>query len=287
MKQLFGWRKDKYDDRDYLHKIRVPLRELPEVIVLDKYLPQVRDQGMVGSCVGFSFGANLTAWSKKLGVFVEWFSPTWIYNGARFIEGTLNYDAGCFPRDACKWLKMKGCLLEHFWPYDPAELDTTSPPTRLEPEAARYPLLAYYRVTDDVDGICSAIADGYYVSIGTPWFYKWLNTDKEGRLSEVKSSDSLAGGHATCLYGYDRARQLFYGINSWGELWGNKGFFLMPFSAFSVFKKLGGYDAYYVVVDWAEVPPQPPEPPQPEGGFGFRVQYSTDNKNTWKTIFEI
>ena len=64
--------------------------------------------------------------------------------------------------------EMLCVVLEHFWPYNPNKLDKTSPPSKFEPEAAKYPLIKHTCVTGDAAGICSAIAAGYYVSIGTP-----------------------------------------------------------------------------------------------------------------------
>jgi len=222
-KYKLGWKKDVHDPKDFIHKMKVV--PIPERVVLDKFLPEVRNQGSVGSCVGFGIGANLTARAKMRGDFIEWFSPTWIYNGARYIEGTLTEDDGCYPRDALDWLLEQGCLLEHFWPYNPLMLDMKSPPSSLDKEAAKVPLLAYYRVVDSVDGICSAIADGFFVSIGTPWFKKWMNPmptwrcgwkNVPGVLPEVTASDATVGGHETVLYGYDQKQQVLYGQNSWG-----------------------------------------------------------------------
>lgn len=247
----FGWKKDRYDRRDYLYK--ATLKEIPPSVILVNYLPDVRDQGKVGSCVGFGIGANLVARAKRLNTYTEWFSPTWIYNGARFIEGTLSQDVGCYPRDALHWLYMKGCLLERFWPYNPEKLDTLAPPSHLEPEAAKYPLLSYYRVIDGTDGICEVLANEQYVSIGTPWFEKWIAPENEV-LAEVNTWDTVVGGHETALYGYDKAKQIFYGINSWGADWGSQGFFTMPFSAFNIFKQRGGYDAHYIGLSPAPEP---------------------------------
>lgn len=249
----FGWRKDAYDSRDYLHKMKVAI--IPGVMTLEEYLPDVRNQGNVGSCVGFGIGGNITARAKQRGNYTQWFSPTWIYNGARYIEGTLSEDVGCYPRDALDWLLEKGCLLESLWPYNPLMLDRKAPPSSLEPEAAKTPLIAYYRVVDSVDGLCSAIADGFCVSIGTPWFKKWMNPmptwrcgwrNVPGILPEVTVSDETVGGHETFLYGYDMKQQVFYGQNSWGITWGAGGRYIMPFSAIEVFKDLGGYDAHYI-----------------------------------------
>ena len=257
----FGWKKDKFNEYAWIHEVgRV---SVPNVKILDSLLPTVRDQGNAGSCVGFGIGANLVSCAKKLYVYTEWFSPTWIYNGARYLDGSLAYDGGCYPEDALDWLKQKGCLLEHFWPYNGFE--KTSPPSSLNVEAAKYPLLSYYRVTNDIDGICDAIAKDNYVSIGTPWFDTWLDIGSTGKLPEVTVSTNVVGGHETCLYGYDRTTQLFYGINSWGKAWGADGLYRMPFSAIPIFKKMGGYDAHYVKVTWAEQPVPEPDDDEDDG----------------------
>ena len=71
MKSRLGWRKDKFDARDYLH---MRIAEIPNIVVWDK-IPNVRDQGNEGACVGFGVGGQLTYLAMKLGVYTEWFSP--------------------------------------------------------------------------------------------------------------------------------------------------------------------------------------------------------------------
>jgi hypothetical protein len=251
-----GWHKDRYDPKDYVYRA-VP-RRLPNTVLENlQYLPAMRDQGNVSSCVGFGITANLAGRDKFLAKLIELYSPTWVYNGARFIEGTLMLDCGCQPRDALHWLYMKGCLLESLWSYDTTKVDTIPPPSSLEPEAAKHPLLSYFRVVDGVDGICSCLADHHFVSVGTPWPDKWMHPEPfDGNLEEIKASELGNEGHETCLYNYDLNLERVFGINSWGPKWGNVGLFTMPFSAFDVFKKKGGYDAHYIGLTAA---PEPPE----------------------------
>ena len=120
-------------------------------------------------------------------------------------------------------------------------------------------MLSYYRVIDGVGGICGAIAEGHFVSIGTPWPDKWIHREPfNGDLEEITANDSSAGGHETCLYGYDQIKQVFHGINSWSEEWGDGGLYTMPFSAFDTFKEMGGYDAHFIGLEAA--------PEEPENG---------------------
>jgi hypothetical protein len=246
-----GWRKDKLDRRDFLH--RPTLIELPPVADLSAFKAPVRDQGNVGSCTGHGIGGILTSMAIQQKVFKEWFSPTWIYNGGRFIEGTLLQDSGCEPGDCLNWIQKMGCLPESLWPYNPNRVDTTSPPLSDDQPALKYPILTYTRVTGGSSGIMSALAEGNFVCIGTPWPDAWMNPiDALGTLIDVTPDNFSDEGHETFLFGYNKATGKFSGQNSWSEGWGAKGCYLMPCNAFdNVFTKVGGYDAYYIKVNWS------------------------------------
>ena len=132
------------------------------------------------------------------------------------------------------------------------------------PEALKWPIVSYTRLVDGADGVCSGLAEGSFVSIGSPWYESWMDVDFTGNLPSVYSW--VAGGHETFLYGYDKTKQVFYGQNSWGANWGRGGRYTMPFSAINAFKQDGGYDGHIVSVDWTggPIPPPPPEPtPKP------------------------
>ena len=262
-----GWRKDPYDHRDYLHKpgvFKLPRLKKRDMAAL---LAEIRDQGQLGSCVGFGIGMNFCSVWKALGVFEEWCSPTYIYNGARFIEGTLDKDAGCNPSNALDWSLKNGILQEHFWPYNGTVLDKAAPSSERISQAIKYSDFAYFRVDNGVEGIMSAIDDGHFVSLGAPWPGQWLAypPGPDGILSEP---DPNAGyfnyGHETCLYDYDLSGRWLLGANSWGKEWGKDGCYWMPFSAIDFFKANGGYDAHYVLFKTIVPPPAPEPTPTPE-----------------------
>lgn len=244
---LTGWRKDPRDTRDRLVRL-VPPAELPERVDLSAQAPSPAwDQLQLGSCVGHGFAGVLTGAAIAQHVFVERFSPSWIYTGARALEGTLAEDNGCYPRDAAKWVKRNGLLLEHFRPYA-GKLETTDPPTWPNAEEAlKWPIESYTRADNGVDGICSALASGRLVAIGTPWPKKWMETWPPGRLPDIRRQDVRgAGGHCTFLLAYNRQTRQLLLQNSWGPGWGIDGRAWVPFQAFEVFKAAGrGYDAYY------------------------------------------
>lgn len=268
---LVGWKKDPFDKRDKIRPVR--LEAMPEKVDLLELMPAVRDQNKVGCCFGFSAAENLYGQARiDKSEPVEIFSPTWIYNGARFLEGTLGQDVGCYPRSGLEWLRMKGALPERLWPYNGAKLDPRTPASELEPEAARWPIISYSRVIGGAAGIASALAEGKPVSIGTPWYDEWCYPGPDGLLPKITTASRPAGGHATIVYGYDMTTEtlrihgegLFLCQNSWGETYGAGGRFLLPMSAFKVFTQQGGYDAYTIDVDWTGPRPEPgPMPPKP------------------------
>lgn len=261
MNKTFGWKKDKRDERDYIHKASAePLKTIPAEFSLEDFLPAVRDQGNLGSCTGFGIGGPFTGTAKLLDVCSEWFSPMWIYNGGRKEYGDLSYDDGAFPRDCYEFLTKYGCLLEHFRPYhdvlDPTDpLGWTLDGELVAPEARKFPVTSYYRITGGALNICDAIAEGRFVSLGVPWYSSWMQVGYDGVLPEEYGA--VVGGHEVFLYGYDLVAEVFFGQNSWGKSWGHDGRFTMPFSAIDAFLRDGGYDAHYFDVMWEEVEPEP------------------------------
>ena len=45
-----------------------------------------------------------------------------------------------------------------------------------------------------------------------------------------KAGEYVLGGHAVALVGFDDVRQVFIVRNSWGEGWGDRGYFYMPYT---------------------------------------------------------
>lgn len=64
--------------------------------------------------------------------------------------------------------------------------------------------------------------------------------------------DTPEGGHATHLIGWDDTRGVFLGENSWGELWGDNGFYFM---APEVIAHESSSDFWVITGTW-EVSPQ-------------------------------
>jgi hypothetical protein len=251
----FGWLKDKYNPEAVYHRPKAI--RLPDTIDWLGFCPPVRDQNGVGACTGFGIGGMAATVAREGSFFTEAYSPTWLYNGARYIEGTLKKDAGAAPDDVFKWAKENGLLFEHFWPFEKV-LDTTAPSSERVAQAIKYDNFEVIRVDEGLAGILSSLAEGHCIALGGPWSQRWENPPASGILDDPFGS-YIDGGHETFLYGYDQTTQLLFGQNSWGVSYGDKGRYKMPFHAIDWFKVNGGYDAQYLLMSASPVPPKPPK----------------------------
>lgn len=315
--RFFGHKKDKFKDKDFYFTAK-PGVTIRDLVNFADYLYTPANQ-TDSSCVGQTFRSYAKGLAKLFGV-PETFSSTWIYNLARWLEGTLTSDEGCYPRDALDMLIKKGFLPESYWPYN--GFDTTSPPSKFDPYAAQWPVLTapdlpqlgFYRVVGGAEGIFQALSDAQdsidagtpefvFVAIGIPWPDKWMDTPDSGLLPLIKLSDSIAGGHMILLYAGDFSKGLLYLQNSWGVDWGvyplgktegDKGCCFIEAENFDIFKQLGGYDAQIVKVKWPTTVPEPtptptpiPEPVPTPIQLRARLQGSITGGQSWSTIFDI
>ena len=51
-----------------------------------------------------------------------------------------------------------------------------------------------------------------------------------GNMPMPNSAEQVIGGHAVLAVGYDNEDRVFIVRNSWGEGWGDAGYFYMPYA---------------------------------------------------------
>jgi len=92
----------------------------------------------------------------------------------------------------------------------------------------------------DLTALKTALAEGYPVVLGIN-VYESFESDqvaKTGIVPLPEDSEKLLGGHAVLAVGYkDDVVNIDQGVvivrNSWGEGWGDKGYFYLPYSYFT------------------------------------------------------
>jgi C1A family cysteine protease len=153
------------------------------------------------------------------------------YYATRRIEGTVGEDSGATIRDAIKAGVKYGVADEAAYPYDVSKF-TQNPPAGIWTQASTHKVTSYHAVSDgDVETMKSVLASGYLVGFGFQVYDYFMSADmaKKGVLPVPGPGESLQGGHAVCLAGYDDARKAFLVRNSWGANWGAVGYFWMAY----------------------------------------------------------
>src|SRR5262249_9753232 len=87
---------------------------------------------------------------------------------------------------------------------------------------------AYYRITQTAQERVSSVIDAlrahhpvvYATQVGDNWF-----NYQAGEVLQLPAAP--VGGHATHLLGWDETRGVFLGENSWGNTWGDDGFYMI------------------------------------------------------------
>jgi len=189
--------------------------------------PPVRDQGNLGSCVGFSVTYG-QGWLRRTDrdKLDTTYSPLQMYYDARVRDGAQwkDVDAGAYIRDAMDSLREVGVAPETSWPYKIKRFANKPTPSTYK-AAKRWKLGAHWRC-ETLDDMQTALALGFAL-IGGIVCYDSMFTrqvEKFGRIPMPIRTDTIVGGHALYFDMYDSYKKEFRFMNSWGTGWGDKGY---------------------------------------------------------------
>ena len=205
-------------------------------------LVPVKNQGSTSSCVAHAASSILeyNHWAEHDGQYVQ-FSTEWLYGYRPDSEGYYQGE-GMMPRDCLKTMQKMGGVYNANLPgnhdYPTASANVTEHLEELVPLARPHKIYEYYRCATHAD-IKRAIFSGDPVLCSIPVRdrdhldsnYCWV-TD---------TSKQLSGAHALYIYGYNERGFLVQ--NSWGQLWGNKGRFVIPYETAEFYELWGVHDA--------------------------------------------
>lgn len=243
MSYVYGWRPDLPDPRD---KIFAPLRtgRLPKSVDLRSDMPEIWNQGQLGSCSAFCAAGAVEYAAIKEGYERTEPSQLFIYYNERKDEGCIPYDSGSTIRESVKALHTYGACPEEDWPYDIANF-TFTPPADAYTDGLKMTALEYQRVllrytttrAVNVDlaivPMKTAMASGYPVMTGISVFssFESQQVALTGMIPMPDvTTEQLLGGHAVLLAGYDDENQRFILRNSWGTEWGDHGYGYIPYA---------------------------------------------------------
>ena len=115
---------------------------------------------------------------------------------------------------------------------------------------ARYHKADRYVFPATISEIKQAIVQFGAVAIAIPIYTSFYHVKNDGIVPlPNKNKEQLVGGHAMVLYGWDDDKLCWYGDNSYGSDWGNKGFFTMSYD-FPVWEYVALADD--TLISWAD-----------------------------------
>jgi len=229
----YGWVPDLPDYRDHLYAAPVELAgALPPSVDLCAKCPPVYDQGQLGSCTANAIAAAVQFDQMKQKL-AHVFTPSrlFIYFNERTLEHTVDSDSGAQIRDGIKSVGKQGDCPETEWPYVIAKFKT-KPPQKCYADALQYKAVLYQRLTPALSQLRGCLASGYPFVFGFTVYdsFESAQVAKTGHASLPRAGEQAVGGHAVVGVGYDDSKQWFIVRNSWGNKWGLKGYFTLPYS---------------------------------------------------------
>lgn len=229
----YGWKPDLPDFRDMTYKMPYlgPLT-LPAIVDLRPGMPKViYDQGALGSCTACAIGAAVQY--SQMRQKPQWdFTPSrlFIYYNERAMEGTISADSGAMIRDGIKSVNSQGVCREDMCPYDISKF-RNKPSMKAYKNALLHKALSYQRMGHHLNSLKSVLADGTPFVFGFT-VYNCFESDEVGKTGVLQMpapTDKVLGGHAVLACGYDDTNRTFLVRNSWGDDWGQGGYFTIPY----------------------------------------------------------
>lgn len=199
--------------------------KLPATIDLRSKMPPIYDQGAIGSCTA---NALVAVVEYDLSGFNG--SRLFVYYNERLLTDTIDTDSGASLSDGIESLIIFGVCEEALHPYDVKNL-------RLEPSSKAYAngrlhkALEVKHLQGDLYTLKKCLANGFpfVVSIAVYPSFETKEVGSTGKVPLPNSTEEDLGGHAILICGYDDATQTWIARNSWGAMWGEKGYFHLPY----------------------------------------------------------
>ena len=201
------------------------MEPLPAMIDLRPKMPPVYDQGSLGSCTS---NALVAAFEYDVPNFMG--SRLFVYYNERKLECNIPDDEGAQLSDGVKSLEKYGVCPETEWPYIIPKF-AMCPPQSCYISALKHLVTIAHNISNDIYHMKSALSSGYPFVVGIVVYQSFESESvaTTGIVPMPQGTDLCLGGHAVLVCGYDDTKQHWIVRNSWGDTWGDKGYFYLPY----------------------------------------------------------
>lgn len=230
----YGWKPSLPSPLDVKFTI-AKSKPLPSEVDLRKvFAPEAYDQKKIGSCTGQTSAFLYQYAAKQAGLPDIMPSRLFIYWNERFIEGSTGMDAGAEIKSGLKAMNKFGVCSEDVWLYDDKLASVIQKPSEEAFAAAKGKVIHNYATVDNtiIAALKQCLAHGFPIAFGFTVYESFEGNEiaVNGTMSMPDfSKESVVGGHAVTMVGYNNNLRVFIVRNSWGSSWGDNGYFYMPF----------------------------------------------------------
>jgi C1A family cysteine protease len=232
-RHYYGWKKDTPNSDDEFHNFVVSTTlDNIKLVDLRSTCPAIYNQDKLGSCTANAIAAAYEyddIKQNKKDTFIP--SRLFIYYNERKMEKTVDSDSGAEIRDGIKSISIDGVCSEELWAYDITKF-TVCPTQNCYDDAKQHKSIEYKRVIQSLEQLKQCLIEGYPFVFGFNVYSSFESQEvvETGIMPMPKEGEELLGGHAVCAVGFDDNKQVFIVRNSWGDSWGDKGYFYMPYA---------------------------------------------------------
>jgi len=226
----YGWKRGLPTHKFPLYLSHVEAAALPPKVDLRPECPPVYDQGQLGSCTGNAWAGLVEYLQKKDGVAEATPSRLFIYYNERVIENEVATDAGASISNGAQVVSTQGCPPETDWPYVIANF-AEKPPAAAFADGLNHLAFQVQQVAQDLTAMKDLLANSLPIVIGFTVYQSFESPQvaKTGIVPLPRHNETVLGGHAVLVVGYDDSTSMFIVRNSWGTGWGQAGYFMMPY----------------------------------------------------------
>lgn len=191
----------------------------------------IRNQGNQGSCASFAVASVIETMANT----DEYYSPAFLYWNSRVRNNSTAIDSDSTLNDIIKVAIQKGDCKEEYMPYNEGVI-SVPPSEKAISQALQCKIIESKTVEPKLKDIKSALSDGYPVIVAVRIFDSFSET-RSGFVrvpltDEILYTDKLEGQgiHAMVVCGFSDEERVFIVRNSWGTMFGDKGYCYVPYS---------------------------------------------------------
>lgn len=224
------------DIRDFIYPTNLH-KDVNEtkIFVLDKTKFKIYDQGKIGSCVSNSIAGVIWFYNNSINP-----SRLYIYfNGRVIVNQNIIDDTGFSISAGCRSVREYSVCNEQDWAYI-ASAFSIMPSLNCYKTSYNFNNFIYYSIGQDLNLLKSCIMNGNPIMFGFMVYTSFMTPEvaKTGRVPMPSTEDHIVGGgndhkvlggHASIIIGFNDELQVFICVNSWGDKWGDNGYFYIPY----------------------------------------------------------